>query len=106
MARTAHDVTETNGDWAAQAADTIEGVVTSIRNKTTVPLTTVVRAVVFGLLAAFAGGTAMVLLAIGMVRGVDVITGSGNVWIAHLAIGMVFVLVGVLLWRKRSPKER
>jgi hypothetical protein len=105
MARPGQDLA-TDGDWAVQAADTIEGVVTSIRNKTTVPLTSVVRGAVYGLLAAFAGGAALVLLAIALVRGVDVATGEGNVWIAHLSIGMVFVLLGVLLWRKRTSSER
>jgi hypothetical protein len=93
-------------DWTVQAADRIEGLVSSVRNKTTVPLTTVARGLVYGLLAAFAGGAALVLLAIALVRGIDVATGEGNVWIAHLSIGMVFFLAGVWAWRKRRPVER
>ena len=93
-------------EWTVQAADRIEGLVSSVRDKTTVPLTTVARGVVFGLLAAFAGGAALVLLAIALVRVIDVVTGDGNVWIAHLSIGMVFTIAGVLAWRKRRPVER
>ena len=93
-------------DWTVQAADRIEGLVSSVRDKTTVPLTTVARGVVYGLVAAFAGGVALVLLAITLVRVIDVYTGEGNVWIAHLAIGMLFTLVGVWAWRKRRPVER
>ena len=106
MAQTGRDLTTRDGDWAVQATDTIEGLVGSIRSKTTVPLTTAARAVVYGMLAAFAGGAALVLVAIALVRGVDLATGRGNVWIAHLSVGMVFVLLGVLLWRKRTPSRR
>jgi hypothetical protein len=106
MARPVRDLATSDGDWVVQATDTIESVVGSIRDKTTVPLTTAVRAIVYGLLAAFAGGAALILLAIAAVRLVDIATGSGNVWIAHLIVGMVFLLPGFILWRKRSPKER
>jgi hypothetical protein len=106
MAQPGRQLAPPDTDWTVQAADTIEGLVTSIRNKTTVPLTTVVRGVVYGILAAFAGGAAMVLMAIALVRLVDVLTGAGNVWIAHLSIGMVFTLVGVWAWSKRRPPER
>jgi hypothetical protein len=95
-----------NEDWTVQAADRIEGLVNAVRDKTTVPLTLVARGVVYGLLAAFAGGAAMVLVAIAGVRLIDVLTGAGNVWIAHASIGMLFTLIGVFLWRKRLTPER
>ena len=104
MARPARDLATTDGDWAVQAADTIEGVVGSIRDKTIVPLTTAVRGLVYGLLAAFAGGAAFVLLAIAAVRVLNLL--PGDVWVAHLITGTVFTLLGVLLWRKRKPKKR
>ena len=106
MARPVRDLATSDGDWVVQATDTIESVVGTIRDKTTVPLTTAARAIVYGILAAFAGGAALILLAIAAVRLVDIATGAGNVWIAHLIVGMVFVLPGFLLWRKRTPKER
>jgi hypothetical protein len=105
MARPVRDLATTDGDWAVQAADTIENVVGTIRDKTTVPLTTAARAIVYGLLAMFAGATALVLFAIALVRLIDVVTGEGNVWIAHLIVGMVFVIPGFILWRKRTPKK-
>lgn len=99
--------TSSDGDWTVQAADTVERLVDSIRNKSTVPLTTVARGLVYGLLAAFAGLTALVLLAILLVRALDLaIPGDDNVWIAHLVIGTLFLLVGVVLWRRRRPVEQ
>ena len=106
MAQPGPQVAARDDDWTVQAADRIEGLVASIHSKTTVPLTTVARGIVYGLLAAFAGGTALVLSSIAAVRGIDVLTGAGNVWIAHLIVGMVFTLAGVFFWRKRHPTER
>jgi hypothetical protein len=91
-------------DWTVQAADRIEGLVASVRNKTTVPLTTVARGVVYGILAAFAGGTALVLGAIAAVRLLNLL--PGDVWVAHLITGTFFTLIGVWAWRKRRPAER
>ena len=88
-------------DWSVQAADTIERVVVSIRDKTSVPLTTVARGLVFGLLAAVMGLTALVFVTIALVRGLDVVL-PDDVWLAYLVIGGIFTLAGVFLLRKAT----
>ena len=93
----------TGGDWAAQTADTIERVVGSVRGKTTEPLERIARIVVYGVAAALLGITALVLLAAGLVRVLDVAI-PGEVWSAHLITGGIFTMAGLLLWRKRSVK--
>jgi hypothetical protein len=87
-------------DWAAQTADTIDRVVTGIRSKTADPLDRVVRVVVYGIVAAVLGIGALVLLAVALVRAVDVAI-PGEVWSAHLAVGGIFSLAGLFLWTKR-----
>lgn len=92
-----------DGDWAAQTADTIERVVGSVRGKTSEPLERAARVVVFGLVAAFLGVAALVLLAIAAVRALDVAI-PGEVWSAHAVVGGIFTVAGLFLWRKRSAK--
>lgn len=92
------------GDWTVQAADTIERVVVSVRDKTAVPLTTVARALVYGLLAAVVGTTALVLLITGLIRALDTVLPRG-VWLPDLILGTLFTLVGFVLWRKRKPPQ-
>lgn len=94
-----------SGDWSAQAADTIESVVGSIRDKTTVPLTTVARGIVYGIVAGVMGGAALLLLAIALVRVFDVYI-PGNVWTVYAVIGGLFTVGGLLLWRMRRPKTK
>lgn len=90
-------------DWAAQTADTIERLVASVRAKTADPLERVARTLVYGLVAAIVGLAALVLGAVALVRVLDVVL-PGDVWSAHAVSGGIFVLVGLLLWRKRTVK--
>lgn len=89
------------GDWTVQAADSIERLVGTVRDKTAVPLTTVARAVVFGLLAAVMGIAVLVLVAIGLVRAVNAYL-PGDVWAAHLLVGGIFTLAGAFTLRKAT----
>jgi len=48
------------------------------------------------------GVVALVVVTIALVRLVDVYL-PGEVWSAHLLIGVIFTLAGLLVWRKRYP---
>lgn len=91
-------------DWTVKAADTVDAVVAVVRDKAVVPVTTATRWVVYGLLAAIVGTMSLVVLAAGIVRALDVYTGDGRVWIAHLITGGIFSLAGLFLWSKRAPR--
>lgn len=95
----------TQADWAAQAAATVEHVVGGVRDKTTVPLTTVARAIVFGTLAGIVGVAALVLLAVGGVRLLDAYL-PGPVFWAHLLVGMVFTVVGLWFLRRATATNK
>ena len=97
-------------DWPAQAADTIERVVGSVRDKTTGPAITVARGLVYGTFALLVGSAVAVLFAISAVRALDVYlpdawVGEQHTWVAHLLIGAVFTLAGMLLWSRRSAED-
>lgn len=92
-------------DWTVQAADTVERVVGTIRDKTAVPLTTVARALVYGLVAAVVGGAALVLVAIALVRVIDAYVPQ-EVWSAHLIVGGIFSLAGAVLLRKANAGDK
>ena len=59
-------------DWADQAADTVVKVVDAVREKTTGPVLTAARAIVYGIIGVFAALVALILLIIALVRIVDV----------------------------------
>jgi hypothetical protein len=93
------------GDWVTQATEAIEGAIDSIRDKAVVPLRTVARAIVYGLLAAIVGLAALVVFAIAFVRMLNIYLGNipgapDGVWLADLVAGAIFVILGVFFWTK------
>lgn len=108
-ARAASDVR--TDDWPAQAANTIERVVGSVRDKTTGPAITIVRGIVYGTFALLVGTMVAVLLAVAAVRALDAylpsaVFGDEHVWAAHGIVGLIFTVLGALLWSKRTASDR
>jgi hypothetical protein len=98
---------EPKHDWAAQAADTIESVVGSVRDKTTGPALTVVRGVVYGTFAAIVGFAVLIVFIIAAVRLLDAylpdaVFGEQHVWVVYLILGAAFSLAGAVAWRRRK----
>lgn len=96
-------VAETEPDWATQIVDRIDQAVGAVRDRAVVPLVTLARALVFGVVIAVLAVVMLVLLIIALIRGVDLLV-PRSVWAADLIVGTAFLLVGLLLWRKRSVR--
>lgn len=101
-----HDDRSADSDWPAQAADSIERAVGSVRDKTTGPALLVARVVVYGIFVVVIGVALTVLLSIAAVRLVDnylpeSIFGVEHTWAAHLIVGLAFVTAGGVLWARR-----
>ena len=95
-----------DGDWPAQAADKIVQVVGQVRDRTTGPAITAARGVVYGLLAGILGLICLVLFIICLVRLLDTsVVGENNTWLAHLIVGVLFSVVGVVMWRQRRAPD-
>lgn len=97
-------------DWPVQAADTIERVVGTVRDKTTGPAITVARGIVYGTFALIVGTAVAVLFAIGAVRALDAYlpndwVGEDHTWVAHLIVGVLFTLAGMAAWSKRTARD-
>ena len=96
-------------DWAAQAADTIDRVVTGLGDKTTRPLTVIAAAIVYGLVVAVSLTALVVLASVGIVRVLvnylPIDPHERAVWISEAAVGGMFTLIGLFVWRTRRPKK-
>ncbi|HJR26377.1 MAG TPA: hypothetical protein VJ804_12950 [Acidimicrobiales bacterium] len=94
-------------DWPAQAADSIERLVGRVRDLTTGRAITAARALVYGTFALLVGLAVAVLVTIALVRGLDValpdsVFGEDHVWAAHLILGGLFTILGMVLWARRT----
>ena len=97
----------TDPNWATELADTVDRVVGTVRAKATTPVVHLTRAVVYGLLAAFLGLTAVVLLVITLTRALQAlldlaVTPEQAVYLSYFILGGILSIVGLLLLRKRQ----
>jgi hypothetical protein len=100
-------------NWTAQATDTIETVVLTVKDKTTVPAQTAARGVVYGLVIAVVGVVLLVVTLVAAVRVADVwllgwagrVHGQHRLYIAYLVLGMLSCAGGFTCWARRTAKE-
>ena len=100
-------------DWTVQATDRIESVVGTIRDKTVVPVTTVARALVYGIVVGVLSIMALVLVAIAAVRALDTYlpfhsgeSHARSIWVSYGIVGGIFVLIGWLFMRKANARVK
>jgi hypothetical protein len=89
-------------DWTDQVADLVVDTVDKVRDKTTGPIISGARWVVFGIVAAIVMVPLAVMGIILIGRLLDLL--PGELWIAYAALGFVLVVVGMLFWRMRRPR--
>ena len=100
----------TDPNWAAELADTVERVVGTVRERATTPVVHITRGIVYGLLTAFLGIAAVVLLLIGVTRGIQALLNIGlsnerSVYISYLLMGGILGIAGMLVLRKRHVPD-
>lgn len=95
-------------DWPARASATIVEYVGTVRDKTTGPALSASRSVVYILAMAL---IAVVVAILGLVLAVRVLVSAtayvpgvelGETWLAYLILGVLFILGGLVLWRKKE----
>jgi hypothetical protein len=101
----------TDPNWAGDLADTVERVVSQVRDRATKPAVHVARGIVFGLLIALLAIVAVTLLLIGATRGLQVLLALGlsqgrAVYISYAIVGGILCIAGALFLRKRHTTDQ
>lgn len=98
----------TQTDWSADMTARVESLVGAVRDKTTVPATTVAKILVYGLVVGVLGAAMFIASVIGLIRLLDVYLPfhplARRVWVVDGGASAIFLLTGMLLWRRRRPK--
>ena len=97
----------TDENWAADVTTRITGLVGTVRDKTAGTAVTVVRIVVFAMLALFLMAMAVTLLLIMSTRALQSLldiwmSWERAVWVSYFILGGMLTLVGVLLLSRRQ----
>lgn len=97
----------TDPNWAEATTDQVVKLVDNVKEKTTKPAVMAARGLVFGIIALFLGIFALVLLLIGLSRGLQAalepfVDQARAVYISYFIVGGILTLVGALLFKKRN----
>ncbi|WP_419930540.1 hypothetical protein [Candidatus Poriferisodalis sp.] len=103
ISKRAKDSDEATDDSIDAAVARFADAVEAVRARTSGPLITAARALVYGLVIATAAIGAVVLVAIAAVRALDIAV-PGEVWSAHLIAGAIFGGAGAWAWSRRRPR--
>jgi hypothetical protein len=100
----------TDPDWAKNTVASIDKWVGFVRDRTTRPVITVVRGIVYGFLVATGVVIMVVLFAIGATRALQAALDTAfsrttAVWSSYLILGSLFFLIGLLVARKQHRKS-
>jgi hypothetical protein len=100
-------VSASDKDWTDEVTNRIEFVVTTVRDKTTVPVTRVADKAIFAVIAGALVVVAVMFLAILLVRMLEVylpIHPQGRrVWVADAIVAAIFLGSGSFVWWLRQP---
>mgnify|MGYP006270521655 CR=1 FL=1 len=100
----------TDPQWADRCVDFIDRNVAKVRRYTTQPVVATARGLVFGLLASFGIVAALVMLAIGLTRGLQsaldaAVDHQTAVWLSYFVLSALCLLAGTILMRKRFKED-
>jgi hypothetical protein len=93
------------GDWPTEVADRIVDTVDAISARTVGPLRLLARALVYGTVSGIGAGVVLVLLALALTRLLDVDAFSHRVWATDALLAAIFLLLGALCWKARTPRH-
>jgi predicted small integral membrane protein len=99
-----------NPEWARNVTDTVERYVGLVRDNATSKAEMAIKAVVYGIIALFAGLVAAVLGLLIVTRLTQSILDAAyfsratSVWLSYIGLGMLMMFAGLMLLRKaRTP---
>lgn len=100
--------TPVDDDWPAKATATIVNYVGTVRDATTGKALVASRTAVYALAMALIGVVLAVLLLLIVIRLLVTLTGylpfveAGETWLAYYLLGGIFLIGGVILWRRKE----
>lgn len=100
----------TDPNWAVEVTDKIVDTIDKVRDRTTKPIVLIARGLVFGLLSAFLGIVALILLLVGVSRALInfiewPLDHDTAVWVSYFVLGGLLCLVGTVCMIKRQSKD-
>jgi hypothetical protein len=92
-----------DGDVVDKLLFQFDHVLDIVHDRVLRPILLAGRALAFGLIILFAGVFLIGALLIGLLRFVDVYCFAGREYLSYLSVGVISLVAGLIIWRKRRP---
>lgn len=93
-------------DWAAKAADLVEGAVCTVRHRAVEPIMAATRFIALGAIMVVMAVSAAILLVAGLMRLFDSYFFGSRVWATDALLGLILLSAGAALWSRRHQPVR
>lgn len=90
-------------DLVDRALHSFDHVLDLVHDRVLRPILLAGRFVAFGFILLLASLALLVSLVVGVVRLLNVYLFAGHEWLSYLAVGVIFLVAGLLIWRRRRP---
>lgn len=90
-------------DFVDKALGSFDRVLDLVHDRVLRPLLLAGRAIAFGFIIVVMSILVVSALLIGLVRLCNVYFFAGHEWITYTIVGAVFLLTGLIIWRRRRP---
>jgi hypothetical protein len=100
-----------NPNWSDEVLDLLDKGIGVVRDNATTRARTVLLALVYGIVIGFAGLTALIIVIITLLRGLQLLLSipfsqTTAVWTSYLILGGLFIVIGLFfLHRSHQPVE-
>ena len=90
-------------DFIERALGLLDHLLDTVHDKILRPLLLAGRIIAYGFIIALAALFLVIALVIGLLRLLNVYLFAGHVWISYLLVGVLFLVSGLIIWRRRRP---
>ncbi len=90
-------------DLVDKALQSFDHALDLVHDKVVRPLLIAGRAIAFGFIIAVTALVLVIVLAVGVVRLLNVYLFAGHEWITYLIVGAISLVGGLTIWRRRKP---
>jgi hypothetical protein len=74
-----------------------------VHDKVLRPIILAARAIAYGLIIVLAAIVLVTVLVIGFIRLLNIYAFSGREWLSYVVVGVLSLLAGMVIWRRRRP---
>jgi len=97
----------TDPNWATEITDRLVTFIDQVRSQTTTKVVYAARGVVFGLIAAILGVFILIIVLVGLMRGLQSLLALGMDWeqavyVSYFIVGGIMTIAGLVLFRMRN----